>query len=914
MLSLNEIRSRALAFAREYADESSEDAEAKSFWDGFFHIFGVPRRRVASFEESVKRNDGSTGFIDLLWRGMLLIEHKSRGKNLDRAYTQATDYFHGLKDRDLPRYVLVCDFHRFRLYDLDEGSQTEFTLEELPDHIHLFGFISGYVRRDFGKEDPANIQAAEKMGGLHDKLKADGYAGHELELMLVRLLFCLFAEDTGIFETNSFREYIESRTNEDGSDLGYHLAMLFEVLNTPEASRQKSLDEQMAAFPYVNGKLFEERLRTAAFNADMRETLLNCCALDWSRISPAIFGSLFQSVMDAQARRNLGAHYTRELNILKALNPLFLDELHDELDKLKASRSNKRKGQLQDFINKLAGIRIFDPACGCGNFLVVAYRELRRIELEALLVLHPIGERQTAFGGAKAFSKVNVDQCYGIEVEEFPAQIAQVALWLTDHQMNMALSRAFGEYYVRLPLVKSAKIVHGNALDLAWEEVVHPERLSYIVGNPPFKGKKEQTANDKADLKRVFSDLPKCGVIDYVACWHKKAVQIMAAYPHIKTAFVSTNSICQGEQVAPLWQNLVKSGAEIFFCHRTFQWSNEARGAAAVHCIILGLSCSPVTPKVIYDYETPKGEPTKIQATHINPYLVDFDDVFVLSRNKPLQKEVPSISYGSMPIDKGFLILSEDERTQFIAENSKNNDFIREYTGGNEFINNTKRYCLWLKDISPQFYRSSRLIMERIALTRKFRESSDRVATNNLSVSPMLFGEIRQPDTEYLLIPKVSSENRPYMPIGFISPTIIANGSALIIPAATRFHFGVLSSTMHMAWMRHVCGRLESRYQYSNSIVYNNFPWPENIKTSKTAAIEKAAQAVLDARSRFPDSTLADLYDPNTMPSVLTKAHAQLDKAVDAAYGCKAGSSELERMALLFGMYKKLTRHSQEQE
>ena len=560
MLSLNEIRSRALAFSREYADEFSEDAEAKSFWDDFFKVFGVSRRRVASFEKSVERHDGSTGFIDLLWKGTLLIEHKSRGKNLDRAYTQAKDYFHGLKDRDLPRYVLVCDFQRFRFYDLDEGKDAEFTLEELPDHIHLFGFISGYVRRDFGKEDPANIQAAEKMGGLHDKLKADGYDGHELELMLVRLLFCLFAEDTGIFETNAFREYIEARTNEDGSDLGYHLAMLFEVLNTPVESRQKSLDEQMASFPYVNGKLFEERLRTAAFNTEMRETLLNACALDWSRISPAIFGSLFQSVMDAKARRNLGAHYTRELNILKAIGPLFLDELKEEFGKIKMSRSNNRTKQLQDFLGKLAAICIFDPACGCGNFLVVAYRELRQLELDALLTLYPIGKRQISFDGAKTFSKVDVDQCYGIEVEEFPAQIAQVALWLTDHQMNMELSRAFGEYFVRLPLRKSAKIVHGNALKIAWEEVVPPDTLSYIVGNPPFKGKKEQTAEDKEDLKSVFADVATSGIIDYVACWHKKAVQIMTQYPHIKTAFVSTNSICQGEQVAPLWKNLGSSG------------------------------------------------------------------------------------------------------------------------------------------------------------------------------------------------------------------------------------------------------------------------------------------------------------------------------------------------------------------
>lgn len=906
MLSLNEIRSRALSFAKEYSDEFSESAEAKSFWDDFFRVFGVWRRRIAAFEKSVERADGSTGFIDLLWKGTLLIEHKSRGKNLDRAYTQATDYFHGLKDRDLPKYVLVCDFQNFRLFDLDENTHTEFPLEELPEHIHLFGFISGYTRKRFAKEDPVNIQAAERMGGLHDKLKADGYSGHELELMLVRILFCLFAEDTGIFETNLFREYIETRTAEDGSDLGYHLAMLFDVLNSPVEKRQKSLDEQMASFPYVNGKLFEERLKMAAFNTEMRETLLNCCSLDWSRISPAIFGSLFQSVMDADARRNLGAHYTRELNIFKALNPLFLDELHIELKKLKSSRGKNKQHQLQAFIDKLAKIHILDPACGCGNFLVVAYRELRRLELEALQALYPMAARQTRLEGAKAFSKVNVDQCYGIEIEDFPAQIAQVALWLTDHQMNMELSHAFGEYYVRLPLNKSATIIHGNALELDWESVAEPEKLSYIVGNPPFKGKKEQTATEKLEVKKIFADLPKNGVLDYVACWHKKSVQLMKEHPHIKTAFVSTNSICQGEQIAPLWHNLMTNGAEIFFCHRTFQWSNEARGVAAVHCIILGLSCSPTAPKFIFDYATPSGEATQIDAKHINPYLVDFKNIFILPRSKPLQKKTPLINYGSMPIDKGFLILSEKERAEFIAERSQNKKFIKRYTGGKEFINNIKRYCLWLKDASPKEYRDSRMIMDRIAKTRAFRESSDRAATKVLASQAMLFGEIRQPKHKYLLIPKVSSETRHHMPIGFVSSSVIASGSALIVPNATLCHFGILISTMHMAWMRHICGRMKSDYQYSNTIVYNNFPWPQSLTKKQTADIEKTAQAVLDARKQFPDANLADLYDPNTMPVNLVKAHNQLDKAVDKAYKCKNGISEMERMTILFDMYEQL--------
>lgn len=906
MLSLNEIRSRALAFAREYADEFSEDAEAKSFWDDFFRIFGVPRRRVASFEKSVERHDGSTGFIDLLWKGTLLIEHKSRGKNLDRAYTQAKDYFHGLKDRDLPRYVLVCDFQRFRLYDLDEGKDAEFSLEELPEHIHLFGFISGYVRRDFGKEDPANITAAERMGGLHDMLKADGYTGHELELMLVRLLFCLFAEDTGIFEHNLFREYIESRTNEDGSDLGYHLAMLFEVLNTPVESRQKSLDEQMASFPYVNGKLFGERLRVAVFNAKMRETLLNACALDWSRISPAIFGSLFQSVMDAQARRNLGAHYTRELNIMKALNPLFLDELRAELDKVKASRGNNRQSQLQSFIDKLAAIRIFDPACGCGNFLVVAYRELRSLELEALLALYPIGKRQIQFEGATAFSKVNVDQCYGIEVEEFPAQIAQVALWLTDHQMNMELSRAFGEYFVRLPLVKSAKIVHGNALETAWENVVSPAQTSYIVGNPPFVGSKMMTGEQRVEMAHVFAGIHGAKVLDYVAAWYLKAAQFMEQNTNIRTAFVSTNSICQGEQVSILWGELLRRGSSIFFAHRTFQWSSEAKRRAAVHCIIIGFSLQDVSPKVIFDYEKPTSEPTISRAPEITPYLTTGETVLVTRRSKPLC-DAPYLRFGNMPLDGGNLLLSDGEKEELLRKEPQAEKFIRGFMGAEEFLNGKIRWCLWLVGAQPQELRAMPEVLRRIEKVKEFRLASIAPSTRVHAATPSLFRDKNHPDKPYLIVPSASSERRPFIPIGFIGPDIVASNLNFIVEDVTLYHFGILSSTMHMAWVRYVGGRLKSDYRYSKDIVYNNFPWPENVKQTKATAIEKAAQAVLDARAEFSDATLADLYDPNTMPPTLSKAHTQLDKAVDTAYGCKSGVSELERMALLFGMYKKLT-------
>lgn len=482
-LSWNEIKDRALHFSREWADEASEDAEAQSFWNGFFEVFGVSRRRVANFERRVKKIDGKDGYIDLLWKGVLLVEHKSRGKDLDRAHAQARDYFHGLTDAELPKYLLVSDFARFRLYDLDgDEPPLEFPLKDLYKRVRAFGFIAGYQARSFKDEDPVNIEAAERMGKLHDALKAAGYAGHELEVLLVRLLFCLFAEDTGIFPRNAFHELIAQRTAVDGSDLGAWLASLFQVLDTPPGKRQTTLDEQLAEFPYVNGKLFAEPLRHAAFNAQMRELLLQASGLRWNEISPAIFGSMFQSVMDTRARRNLGAHYTSEKNILKLIGPLFLDELKAELDRI-----GNHEGKLKSFHVKLSNLRFLDPACGCGNFLVIAYREIRLLELEVLR--RQFAQQQSVLTRVAEHVAVDVDQFFGLEIEEFPAQIAQVALWLMDHQMNLLVAKQFGEYFASLPLVKAPTIVHGNALRIDWNEVVPRESLSYILGKSAVRRK-----------------------------------------------------------------------------------------------------------------------------------------------------------------------------------------------------------------------------------------------------------------------------------------------------------------------------------------------------------------------------------------------------------------------------------------
>ena len=899
-LNWNEIRNNALAFTREWADETSEDAEAKSFWDGFFEVFGI-RRRVASFEKPVHKGDGKGGFIDRLWKGVLLVEHKSRGKDLDRAARQAFDYFPGLKERDLPRYVLVSDFARFRLYDLDEGTQTDFPLAQLNRHVRLFGFIAGYQSRSFGQEDSVNIRAAEKLGRLHDLLKASGYGGHPLEVLLVRLLFCVFAEDTGIFERRQFADWIEQRTGEDGADLGPLLSHLFEVLDTPPARRQSSLDEQLAAFPYVNGKLFAETLRAASFTRAMRETLLDCNALDWSRISPAIFGSLFQSIMDARARRDLGAHYTRETNIRKALAPLFLDGLRAEFEKIRGMAGNARR--LAEFHERLAAIRVLDPACGCGNFLVVAYQELRLLELDVLRELHR--NRETGFLDVGSILRVDVDQFYGIEIEEFPAQIAQVALWLTDHQMNMKVSDEFGQYFVRLPLSKAASIVNGNALVLDWASLVDPARLTYIVGNPPFLGKKEQSAAQKAEVLATFAGVKGAGVLDYVACWYRRAAGLMARNPAIRTAFVSTNSITQGEQVGILFPELFRLGVRIHFAHRTFQWSSEARGKAAVHCVIIGFALHDANEKVIYDYETPQSEPHHVQVAQINGYLVDAPPVSLAKRGKPLAAGVPPMAYGSMPIDDGNLVLVPAEAAALRAESPAAAPYIRRYIGGEEFINGGERYCLWLVGCPPESMRVWPGVMARVEANRNYRLSSNRPQTVALADSPADFGEIRQPAGRYLFVPKVSSENRHYIPVGFCEPETIVSGSALVVADATEYHFGVIQSQMHMAWTRAVCGRLESRYQYSAGIVYNNFPWPQPNEAQR-GTIESAAQAILAARALCPNATLADLYDPLTMPPELTAAHRKLDKAVDAAYGKTPFATEAERVAFLFRRYEAL--------
>jgi hypothetical protein len=897
-LSWNEIKDRALNFSKEWADTSNEEADAKPFLVEFFNVFGISSKRVSTFEHRVKKLDDKDGYIDLLWKGTILIEMKSRGKNLDKAYQQAKDYTHGLKQHELPKYILISDFENFRLYDLEEDKTVDFKLNDLVNNVQHFGYILGYQKKVYKEQDPANIKAAELMGKLHDRLEEIGYTGHPLEVYLVRILFLLFAEDTTIFNKQQFQEYLEQRTAEDGSDLASKLQELFQVLNTPKENRFKNLDEQLADFPYVNGKLFEENLPTASFDTKMRQALLDCCYIDWSKISPAIFGSMFQSVMNPKERRNLGAHYTSETNILKLIKPLFLDDLWKEFESIK---DNKNK--LPEFHKKLSTLKFLDPACGCGNFLVITYRELRLLELEILRASNKTGQRVF---DVREIIWLDVDMMCGIEYEEFPARIAEVAMWLIDHQMNMQISNEFGQYFVRLPLKKSAKIVHGNALQTDWESIVSKNELSYILGNPPFIGKQVQKPEQKADMEKIFAGVTGGGTLDYVTAWYVKAAQYIQD-TKIKVAFVSTNSIAQGEQVGIIWGLLFhKYKIKIHFSHRTFKWGNEAKGNAAVHVVIIGFANYDTNDKSVFEYEDIKGEAHEIKVKNINPYLVEGKDMFITTRTKPLCN-VPEIIKGSETTDDGHFMLTLEEVNQLKEKYPESSKFIRPFVGGGDFINGNVRYCLWLKDAPLNEIRHIPFIQERIERVKNFRLASTKARTRHWANFPTLFSEDRQPTTRYLMFPKVSSERRAYIPFAYVEPEFIINNTASFIPDASLYLFGILESKMHMTWMSYVCGRMKSDFIYSNKIVYNNYPWPENVNEKQIKAVEKAVESVLSARKEFPTYSLADLYAPLTMPPLLVKAHQELDKAVDLCYRPQPFINAAKRIEFLFELYEKYT-------
>lgn len=895
VISWNLIQDRATEFASKYQGETYEKGESQSFWSDFLHIFGIDRRRHgAFFEYAIKKTGGKQGFIDMFWPGKLLAEQKSAGRDLAKANLQALDYLQTMPDHDLPQAIVVSDFGNFELRMLESNEVLRFKLSDLPKHVRAFAFLLNQQSRRVAEEDPVNRNAAEAMAALHNQLRDDNYTGHDLELLLVRLVFCMFADDSGIFERDSFRQYLELRTDIDGSDLGPRLVKVFEVLNTPETERQGSLDEELRALRYINGGLFAKNIRTPDFTYKMRDDLLKAMSLDWSQVSPAIFGSMFQGVMDEKQRRNLGAHYTSEKNILRVIKPLFLNELYEEF-----ARIRHIKPKLREFHGKLASLTFLDPACGCGNFLVITYREIRRLEHKVIELQY--GRNAGLFEtGEHGVVKVNVDQMYGIELEEFPSLIAETALWLTDHQMNVEFSQQSGKTFVRLPLTKKATIVHANALTTDWSTVIPAENLNYILGNPPFIGKKEQSKEQKALMVEIFKGVQGAGVIDFVCAWYIKACLMMKQNASIQTALVSTNSITQGEQASILWTLLLENDICINFAHRTFKWSNDAKGIAAVYCVIVGFSLHATQNNRIFDYTEVKGEPSEIFAKNINPYLVDAPNLIIANRSSQISN-MPKMIEGITPLDNGVLSFTPVEKDSLITKEPGAEKWIKQWITGSTFINNKKMYCLWLSDIQPSELRAMPVVMDLVEQVKQFRLNSK--SSQKFASTPWLFRETTIP-VRYLIIPKTSSENRSYIPIGYAQDAITSS-SSLIVESEDRFLFAVLTSRMHMTWTSTVCGRLKSDYRYSAKLVYNNFPFPDATEVQKIE-IENLAQTVLEARAQFPEAALADLYDPLTMPPALTKAHTTLDRAVDKLYQPKPFATDTERVGLLFKKYQEL--------
>ena len=888
-LDWKDIKNSAAKFSIRFKDAKKEESYKQTFWNEFFQMFGIDAIEVGMYEQFVKKFDNHAGEIDYFWPGKLIIEHKSAGKDLDAAYNQAMDYILGIEDRKKwPRYIIVSDFKRIRLIDIVEHHDDTILLSDLVNHIEKFSFLAGYNNKRIEGQHPVNVKAAEVMGRLYDLLKESNYPEEDLDTLLIRLVFCMFAEDADIFEKNIFSAYLEFHTNDDGAGMGGALTEIFAVLDTPLENRQTTMISELRNFPYVNGGLFSKQIYAPSFNREMRDILFEASRLDWRYISPAIFGSLFQCIMDPAMRRELGAHYTSEDNILKLINPLFMDNLRHDFQVAKGNK--KALIQLWD---KMSMIRILDPACGCGNFLIISYREMRLLEMDLLKELY--GNQMVLDE-----SHLYVDHYYGIEIGEFASMVANLSIILMDHLMNLEMRNRFGQSRDIIPLKEKANIVCANSLKLDWSEIVDPNDLTYIVGNPPFVGAKIQTDEQRMDMLPFFKK--NAGIMDYVAAWYVKASNMMAINPKIRTAFVSTNSITQGEQVEPLWKPIFESGFKINYAYHTFKWSNEAKGVAAVHVIIVSFSLQTLKP-ILFDIID--NQMTSKLCKHINAYLVDGPDIFLLNRSKPICN-VPEIGIGNKPIDDGNYLFTKEEMQQFVELEPRSQQYFHPWIGSREFINGESRYCLWLGDCTPSELNSLPHCLKRIEAVRDFRLSSKSEGTRKLAERPTRFHVENIPTSPYLVIPEVSSEKREYVPIGFMDQNTFASNLVKVMPNATLYHFGVVTSKMHMVWMRYVCGRMKSDYRYSVGIVYNNFPWPD-VDEHQIKAIESAAQHVLDARNNHPNDSFALLYDPITMPEDLRKAHSTLDAEVEKAYNSKGFKSDNDRIVFLFSKYCELT-------
>ena len=905
-LSRNEMRARAVTFAARWKDESSEKSESQTFWTEFLDIYGVDRKRVAAFEQLAKRTStGNYGFIDLYWPGVLIAEQKSAGKDLGEAEKQALDYLTDIKQSDFPGLVITSDFARIRILDLEskDPKPIEIKTSDLGKEYERFLFIAGYAKQTFEQEIEANVEASELMGELYDAAEAAGYKDHEANVLLTRLLFLMFGDDTAMWARGLFYSFVHDRTSDDASDLGAQLAMLFQVLNTPETERPKNLDQTLVDFPYVNGGLFSENLRIAAFTPDMRHALIKAMRFGWGGISPAVFGSLFQSVKSKELRRELGEHYTTESAIMKVIGPLFLDELKDRLASAKGSPQ-----KLRNFRKDLSSYNFLDPACGCGNFLIVSYREMRRLELAVLVQLRELKEDNQLSLDPTLGLQVTVEQFSGIEIEEWPAKVAETAMFLVDHQMNLELAEEFGLTPDRLPIKKMLNVQVANALRTDWRSVCPITDKTFILGNPPFVGSTFLSDEQRQDQEMTWGGGKGTGTLDFVTNWHVTAARLIQG-SKARVAFVSTNSITHGEQPAVLWgQGLWPLNMKIDFAHRTFPWVSEAARGAAVHVVIIGFSdkANAVTPR-LWAAPDEHGVAVESRPSRINPYLIDAPDVVVQNRREPLDSAAQVMVYGSKPTDAGHLSTISATEAEVIRESDQTAArYLRPLLGADELINGIERWCLWLVEATPSDLRSSETLRQRVEAVQKMRSSSKDKTTRADAATPSLFQKIRQPTTTYLAVPRVSSERRRYVPMALTSPKTIANDSLQTIPGANLYTFGVLHGRPFQVWNATVSGRLESRFRISAEITYNNYPWPIGDDATR-ATIKTAAQGVLDARAAHPGSSLADLYDAVAMPPGLAKAHDQLDRAVLTAYSLKTSATDAEVLSALFTRYEELT-------
>ena len=922
-LDYQHIREQLHRIIHDYKDaEGYERGQSQNFWTQIFNAYGVSGQvQLKAFEHRLK-DDKSQKYVDAFIPKLVMIEQKSRGIDLNKAYNQVSKYYERLSAADKPRYIVLSNFDELWLFDIENPlniKEYKCPIADLPKNAEWLDFLApNTAMAEIVEENPINRQATEMVAKLHQAFISDGVNADELALFLTRLIFCFFADDTGIFgQKNLLDGLLKNEARSDGSNLNEVFTTLFDTLNTKD--RSSRLPESYAAFAYINGDLFSQSIRIPYFDENLYNLVVQCNNLDWSEISPAIFGSMFQSVLDIDdtadsddKRREFGAHYTSEKNILKVINSLFLQELRDEF-----SKCAKDKPRALKLYEKLPTLKFFDPACGCGNFLIIAYRELRLLENQLIAQIY--GE-QRGLLDISSMCQVTVEQFYGIEIEPHAAHIARVAMWITDHQLNQATAELFGTTRPTTPIVYSPHITEGNALQIDWENVLAANECDFVMGNPPFVGYTYQSKDQKADMAIVASNVKKYKSLDYVAGWYIKAMHYMQSTTkpnhHIETAFVSTNSIVQGEHVAILWQYLLQDiGGHINFAHHTFKWSNEGKGIAAVHCVIVGYSTNERKEKTIFSYDDIVGEPKPNKAKMINGYLIDGALVFFDRAKKQVSNEL-EMSRGNQPTDGGNLLLSNDECKELIKLEPISERYIKRYMMGYEFLNDVKRWCLWFDSCDPlqlnKDLEKMPLVRQRIENVKHNRLLSTKAATVKKAATPHLFDERRHTNEPYIGLPTVSSENRKTLPVGFLGADIIAGNKIYVITNAKPYHFGVLSSSMHNAFMRLTAGRMKSDYNYSNTIVYNNFPYPFDANDDSTKAVKakeiigSAAQAVLDARKHYQDvsedaPTLAKLYNTYMIDPYpeLTKAHTALDKAVDKAYGYKGKGDDASRVEFL---------------